>query len=378
MDLVLSVVASRRPVAVPDGVEWDRFVRHLEAHGIRGLAVAAHRTCAFLPPNVAADLEEAYLRTALHTTLTVEAGIRAREALAAAGIPAVLFKGAALMEAGLYADPGSRAMGDADLLVSPDRMGSAVTALRDAGFRPWRPWDPASLGWLDSASFTDERAPEGIEVTLDLHWRLGYGDLRYGPSDRRQDRRDDSRLVAGRPVPTDHLILLLEHLLKHLHVTTHLRGLGDVVRLSNRIDDWKPVVRALGERGTGRGLARILAGARSTLGATVPDTILEEARSGWWSTAGRAAVDPRRLIRTGPREDGRVGGLLRRWAVLGSPALVLREALYTTLPDRRWLRARYRAPSGTRTSLLLRYWRDVFRWLGGAGPSPVSPNQDPA
>ncbi|MFP3948803.1 MAG: nucleotidyltransferase family protein [Longimicrobiales bacterium] len=394
--LVLAVVAGREPLAPPSGVDWDRFVRLLERHGIQGLAMAAHGSSPYLPVAVARRLEEPHVRTALHTTLTVEAGARARGVLGDRRIPALLFKGAALVEAGLYEDPGARAMGDADLLVPPERAGDAVVALREAGFEPWSEWNPASVEWSDSTSLADLRAPGGAQVSLDLHWRLGYERLRYGRSGRNEILWEGMDPKEGRPADSTHLVVLLEHVLKHLHVTSHLRGIGDAVRLSDSIDDWSSVWRHLGERPTGRGLALLLDVVRGRLGAPVPPEVERLAGAGWWQDAGRRALDPRSMVTgitvpsgrpdglkvrgedlEGRRGEGRMGGLFRRWAVLGSPRLAMREALHTTLPETDWLRARYDAPAASRVRLLLRYWKDVGRWLSGRGRSPVSPNQEP-
>ncbi|MDX1567859.1 MAG: nucleotidyltransferase family protein [Longimicrobiales bacterium] len=386
VDLVLALVAARIPPAPPPGldreVDWDRFLRLLKAHGIQGLAMATHRSDPFLPESVARRLEEPHVRTALHTTLTVETGARARRVLGERGIPALLFKGAALVEAGLYRDPGARAMGDADLLVRPDDAHDAVAALREEGFDPWSPWDPASAEWLDSASLSDLRAPDGVEVSLDLHWRLGYERLRYGRSGRGGILWEGADLDEGRPADSTHLVVLLEHLLKHLHVTSHVRGIGDAVRLSDSVEDWESVWDHLTDRPTGRALALLLDVLRTRLGAAVPSEVGALAERGWWRSMGRRVLDPRRMVMdgaesSGSSEEARTRGLLRRWAVLGSPRSALREALHTILPGRGWLRARYDAPAASRFRLLFRYWKDVTRWLRGRGSSPVSPNQGP-
>jgi len=401
VDLVLALVGAGRPVVAPTRVDWKRFVGLLSLHGIQGLAAATHRSSPFLPREVAGALEEPYLRTALHTTLTLEAGSRAWRALNDGGIPALLFKGAALVESGLYVDPGARAMGDADVLVRPEQADAAVAALGEADFQPWSDWDPVSVEWLDSASFTDRSSPDGVEVSLDLHWRLGYGRLRYGPSERSGILWEGADLDRGRPDDSAHLTVLLEHLLKHLHVTTHLRGIGDVVRLSERIDDWSPIWRRLREQPTGRGMALLLDVLRIGLDARVPSEVARYAEAGAWRDAGRSALDLRRMVTTGCRDleaalrigeeergvegvegvegaegGGRLKGLGRRWAVLGSPRLALREAAHAALPERGWLRARYGEPAATRLRLLLRYWVDLARWITGRGRSPVSPNQE--
>lgn len=379
--LVVDLVAGRTP-ATRD-VDWQRATDLLAAVGLDALAVAVHRSTPYLPRTVAEAMEPSYLTTALHTRLTLEAARRAREALEGAGVPSLLYKGAALVEAGVYADPGARAMDDADLLVPPHRAEEAVRALRAAGFEPWTGWSPETVEWLDSATFADGRTPSGPEVAVDLHWRLGYGGLRYGGrgGEDTSGLWQDADGARGLPAPGAHLVVIVEHLLKHLHVRFHLPGLADVVRLSRDIDDWSPVRRRLEERPAGRSVARILDAARRGFDAAVPDGCTAGAGSGPGAWASRRLLAPETLVARAAGRSGRLRGLLYRWLLSGSPAAALEEIRATLVPGGSWLRARYAATSGAggdepTRRLLFRYWGEVVRWLAGRGVSPVSPNQE--
>jgi hypothetical protein len=87
------------------------------------------------PPAVLSALERAYLANAARSMFIRASTDRALTALADAGIPAMLLKGAALVET-VYADPARREMLDIDLLVPDDRLAAANAALAPLGYRP--------------------------------------------------------------------------------------------------------------------------------------------------------------------------------------------------------------------------------------------------
>jgi hypothetical protein len=91
-------------------------------------------------------------------TVTAEVVGRLREA----GVAPILLKGPALA-AWLYADGTPRGYGDSDLLVQADDRATAVSVLRQAGFKPGQPgWQEVSWSW--------RRAQDGAWV--DLHTGL--------------------------------------------------------------------------------------------------------------------------------------------------------------------------------------------------------------
>jgi len=91
---------------------------------------------------------------------------RVLRALAAAGIPAIALKGAALVTCA-YKDSGVRPMADLDVLVEPRRARQAFAALRALGWRSEVRRPESLLGVRHAAVFV---SPEGRE--LDLHWSL--------------------------------------------------------------------------------------------------------------------------------------------------------------------------------------------------------------
>jgi hypothetical protein len=106
--------------------EWHRLLPVLFRH------VAA----AGQVPAMALDaLEEAYLANSARNLFIAAELDRALVALAAADVPAMLLKGAALVET-VYADPALREMLDLDILVPAAAMDAAGAALGAIGYRP--------------------------------------------------------------------------------------------------------------------------------------------------------------------------------------------------------------------------------------------------
>jgi hypothetical protein len=372
-DFVIGLLAAGQPRVAEDPAGDAALVRF---HLLEGLCVARARASGLplLPADLLGEMEPAYRTQGLLTTLVVETAHRARGVLGEASIPSVLFKGAALVADGTYADPGSRRMDDADLLVPPEAALAAVEALMDAGFRPVTPWDPATVAWSDAVTLHDAEAPPGTTAALDLHWRTGYDRLRFG-GERPSVLWVGADADTGFPAPEPHLVLAGEHLLKHLRFKTHLAAYGDLARLAGRVTDWDRVAALTGESRLSRGIRALLGVVQRDLGAPVPGGV-------WRGAGGRAGAGHGRLSRelapaalVGRRRpvEGRLAGIAHRWRLLGSPGRVMGDVVEAAFPPGRWLQARY---GRTGVQAWLRYVADVMRWAVYRGRSPASPNQD--
>lgn len=379
----------------PAGVDWGRAEELLRFHRLGPLAVAEDRAAggALLPDELRESLEPAYRTVSLTNTLLMEAAGRAREALREAGIPVVIFKGGALLESGAYGDPGARPMDDVDLLVPPERAGEAVRTLEASGFAPWEEWSPEKTRWVDAAAFTAAGSPPGISLDVDLHWRTEYGGLRFGDPGGGSllwERRDEA---SGLPAPEAHLVVIAEHVLKHVRYLVHFHGLADATRVAGRVDDWDRVVELAAGRRASTGIGIILGLVGEELSGPIPATVARRLRPGTPSEAlARKVLEPRRLLGRLQPLPGRVGGLVLRALVAGSTRRAVGELAGAAFPDEGWLRARYDAGAGAGPDggeargdgsdaptplwrLRLRYLGDAVRWLGYRGRSPASPNQ---
>jgi hypothetical protein len=352
-------------------------------HGLAGTAVVRQRRAvamgepAPLPARLRAALEPHYVRAALESGVRLETLARARAALGRAGIPSVVFKGAALMMDGTYRDPGERVLEDVDILVAPRDADAAVRALGGTGFTPWAPWDPSRMEWLSAFTLDDGASPPGITGTVDLHWSSMYGTLRLHAPVEPDPLWDGADLESGLPTTEAHFVVLADHFLKHVRVVRHLRGVGDLCRLGPRLIDLDALRRHARRRGGERRLATVVRVLAHLYGVRFADDVRAAiGASGAPSRAEGRYLGPERLLGSIAGSPGRAGGLLMRWRLEGGASAALRDVAHVATPPASWLRARYPEASGPILGLRLRFALALARWLVGLGPSPLAPNQD--
>jgi hypothetical protein len=309
----------------------------------------------------------------MSTTLLLESAQRALGALRSSGIAAIPFKGVALLQGGVYTDPGARSLEDADVLVDPADAPRAVRVLAEAGFEPWRPWEPSLMEWLSAFSFSEVGAPGGVVASLDLHWATPYTQLRQSPPWRRDALWPPDG--GDLPGPEAHFVLLCEHFLKHLRVVPHLRGIADLARVVPTIRDGDAVARVARERRSLPGVRAMTTLLRAHLRVDGSDDVAR-AVGAPPALSGRAerALHPANLLRGSEGEGRGVLGMFGSWWLMGSTADSLQEWLRVAVPGADWLRARYPAPGALPRRV--RYLLQTSLWAAGRGPSPLSPNQD--
>ncbi len=389
--------ASVRTPEPDDDEAWDEALRLIRYHMLEGLAVS--RAERELPARVQEELEPVHRRIGMHTTLLLESWERARSALVEAEVPCLLYKGGALVASGAYPKPGGRRMDDVDVLVPPDRAADAMDALREGGFRPWTEWEPGKATWADATALDDPASPPGMPLVVDLHWRADYGRLRFGDPGAEGLLWEGADRARGLPAPEPHLVVVVEHLLKHLRFKVHLVGLADLALLAERVRDWDRAVALLEGRRLSRAAAALLDAARDELGLPLPRRISEAlGAEGVVARAVRRRIRPSALLGRRRPVDGRLQGVLFRWLLAGTPGRVVGDLIAALFPGRRWLRARYagdgsgagdREASATATAdhpvevpgpwttlrLWLRYVGDVLGWLTYRRRSPASPHE---
>ncbi len=307
-------------------------------------------------------LEAAYRRSALAGTLLLERLDTVLHGLTERGVRALCFKGGGLLKAGLYADPGLRPLGDLDLLVRPEKAPEAVEILEEMGFVPWAAWHPERVQWADSLTLS--RESPGLSDTVDLHWRTEFGRLRFGTGG--SPLWCAAAWEQGIPDEAPHLLVVIEHILKHLRSGPHVLGLLDCLCLVPRVN-WARFVGLARGRRTQTAVGIFLRALGEELGASVPEEVVRAlVRPGDWGSLLERRVRPSRLLVTPPA--GALVGV-GRWALLsGSLTRAWRDLRDEALPDVRWLRARY--GQGGLGRHRLRYLRDCMRWASGGG-SPL-------
>ena len=144
-------VAERLPSALSAVPSFDELAIAAEHHGLEPLVLAhVERTGLEIPDDLRARL------SARRTQHAHAAAVRTRviedvsHAMAQAGVPFLVLKGAALAHL-VYDDPRLRPMRDVDLLVRKADTGRALDVLTRCGFRPAarypRASPPLARGW---------------------------------------------------------------------------------------------------------------------------------------------------------------------------------------------------------------------------------------
>lgn len=170
--------------AIAASMSWPAVVHCCKRWNVLpALAATMRRMPPPLPAAVAAAVKREAAVEVLRTKACLRAGCDALRLLTEAGIPAVAFKGSAVI-AVLHRGGPERMMRDVDVRIAPETMPTALTALESHGYR-------RSVGTGDPAEYIAfvRHSPgaagnEAVSLTirpgadLDLHWKLGRLDAR--------------------------------------------------------------------------------------------------------------------------------------------------------------------------------------------------------
>ncbi len=232
--------ADSTPWTLPQDVSQKEFLHAVQRHRVLQL-LSANRAALRLPPELWATLEPRRRAEALRSLLQVHQLHRACEALRAADVPVLAFKGPALAVI-TTGDVTARGHGDIDLLVPPERLEDAFAALRAAG------WNHAvdlpratSWAWSYLVESTYESPMVSDHSRIDLHWRLDASRLGLPTFAECWEARRGVELL-GREIQT----LGPHHTLTHscVHAAkdqwSWLRSLADVHRLMRLTPEYAP------------------------------------------------------------------------------------------------------------------------------------------
>jgi len=240
-------------------------------------------------------------RTWYHNQLLLAEARQMARNMAAAGIPVMWLKGAALTVRH-YRDAGARPMADLDLAVPIEHARRAVTMLVEAGWVPeptpltgtmtqvaatdarWRP-GPRPLAGFDRGYFGVRHA-HGFQrragMGMDLHWHLFQGQCDGdvdAPSWAAAVRTEDQ--VDAPLVPSDHehLLLLLAHAARW-NPASSIRWVADVVTLlrTSADLDWQGFVEVAKRRRLTLPARELLTYVDGRFGASIPADVLQRLR----------------------------------------------------------------------------------------------------
>lgn len=234
-----------------------------------------------VPARVRDALEAAFLSNAARNALLLGELDRLLQALARAGLPVIVLKGAFLARE-VYGHPGRRPMIDLDLLLPRDRLGEGAAVLQGMGYAlPGDPGPVLAASLARSHHLPRLQKPPGLGV--ELHWTLASPEagLSIGLEGLWERSREWGRgggWARG---------LAPEDLLLHLGIHASqgdgfclgigLRPLVDVaavVRAYGTRLDWPALVERAREWGAARRVFLVLRLAVDWTGAAVPDWVL--------------------------------------------------------------------------------------------------------
>jgi hypothetical protein len=252
-DWLAWLAPDRRPA--PDAIataDWGTIPDTASAHHVAPALCAKLRALDALDsvPAVARDrLLHAYEAARLEALIWRRALGIVLPALAAEGILAVPYKGAALAFS-VYPEPAVRSMSDIDLWIDAPDMAGACAVMERLGFEPKvEPDRPPAM----QARYDGELPYRGRRIgvpLVELQWGVFPGEWlnRTARIDRVAVRaRTTATTLVGHPVrllaPEDHLVQLALHVgVTHVFSQATLRSLLDLVVLACHGVDWDAVV----------------------------------------------------------------------------------------------------------------------------------------
>ena len=316
----------------PSGaVDWSSFVQTVDRHRVAPLVQrSGWLEEAGAPADVSAAVRERARGEALRCLRLLELQRDTLEALAAAGVDAVVLKGTALsIEA--YDDPTARAPGDLDVLVDPASIPRAVDALRSVGLEwyGWRTpadWDRERLGPEEVERLTN--LPALPDVTLqraglqvELHWRL-FPNPYLMPVDPRWLKAPRRIEIDGTVLPTLPLAAHWLYVLAHgsRHRWSQMKWLADVPALALRRTE---LLRSGALQAVDAGHRRLLATGLLVAEGTLGGFLTREVRAWASNVAGTRMLVRRSLAAVQADHDPheRVGPLAMPGLVLERLAL---------------------------------------------------------
>lgn len=279
------VAEARARDLVRAGLDWEQFHALAWRHNL--LPLAARNLLDLFPAEVPtahlARLREEFRHNAARNLLLSSELCRVVEALSAARVEAVAYKGPALaLQA--YGDLKLRSFVDLDLLVRPEDAARASFLLEGLGYRTHLSLTPAQERMLPRTECDRVFLREGRNLVLELHWAVAppFFSVELGVDEVLAQRPARVELCArGLVTPSPELTLLLLAVNGAKDLWTALEPLAAVAGLVARHGglDLGETARVARRAGAHRMLLVCLELVRELFGARVSDELAAAARA---------------------------------------------------------------------------------------------------
>jgi hypothetical protein len=201
--------------------DWMRPLRlandHLLAAALFASLAEAHRL-AVLPCEVHDYLSLLHHNNVERNQTLRRQALQILAAFQAAGVPAMLLKGALSLFLDHYPDRGARMFRDLDVLVPPGSMERAIAALEDLGYNAETRYQPIQHAYAEFLRRNDPGAVDLHVELIDAHYILPHGEI----WDRAQSLEADG-VRFHVPSPTDRVLHNFLHAEIH-HLGNYYRG----------------------------------------------------------------------------------------------------------------------------------------------------------
>lgn len=262
------------------GLDWQAAMDLARRHGVspllhwrvRELADEAAR--AAVPQAVRDGLRQDFMLAGGRAMIVERQLGQVLGALAGAGVPAVVVKGAAL--AALFPDPALRVYGDLDILVPQAQLDQAEAVLDGLGYRAMfdREWSLAHHHHLPPMEDAEGR------LAVELHWRLDdpgrAGRLPAGELWSRVAAWSVGGQQALRLEQVDAALHVCRHVVVQNRARGGLRALADLAQAMGGWGpgEWEALVRRAGEYGLRSVVYLMLVLVEQALGRAAPPQVL--------------------------------------------------------------------------------------------------------
>jgi hypothetical protein len=278
-------LSQHRLAAIRDAAKhvrhWDEFPNILRRHRVIGLVTEGFRSAGIAPPkSVADELAARMERYTYHRRHLIAETARLQGLLAAAGIPVIVLKGAAL-ERLVFKQLAAKQTRDIDLLVPPECAEASLRIIEGAGYalsRPAKGLNGAQRRALIRYSREIELVDPDKNLRIELQWRAADNPLLLKGIDAHTATQSVS-LSNSATVRTLALEDLFAYLCTHgaRHAWSRLKWLADLNALLVSINaEIEHLYRHAQKLGAGLCAAQALLMCQQLLGLKVPAALALE------------------------------------------------------------------------------------------------------